>query len=485
MDYIFPNPYEKISIVKCKDHIDNILRGEKLSKTSSFYKKIISELEFPFHQSVIKLNQCTRNLMKDTIGPNVLFLSNNEGGFAKCGLSLIEENASVDYPHLNYVDLLIDEELLNDGELKIFSHEIGHVMMANILKNFPASNSSKQHVSMGITDYFMAFSEGWAVHFERLTYDYITHYKEIHNLKYSYDRDIYRLWQCEADCALRLNGVLDNIYIHNKLLPTTDKSKLNISDTIILEHTSYIFDKTKLKNAQEMLSCEGVIATLFYRISTNKILQNNYLSKDFYNNFLISNINDEFDIKELFNPFENIMLKTFWIWYKIKDILNENSIPFIEFIKMWCECFPQDKQEILKLFISTTVGKSISNDLSDIYEKAAYNGMIGNMQVLIEALNEYKKTFDNLYLMIENKDIAIDKNICKEIWIENTHVKIPKYFWLNEEMIPLKVNLNTASLHDLISFPKITPAKATEILNDRTNKGYFKTVEEVGLDNFM
>ncbi|MEG0306644.1 MAG: hypothetical protein RR636_01790 [Clostridium sp.] len=485
MEYIFPNPNEKICIAKCKGDNDNIPRVEKLSKISPLYKKIIEELEFPFHQSLIKLNQCTRNLMKDTIGPNVLFLSNTEGGFANCGLNLIEADKSDYYPHLNYVDLLIDEESLNNGNLKIFSHELGHVMMANIFKNFPSSNSSKQHVSMGVTDYFMAFSEGWAIHFEKLSYDFITHYKELNNLKYSYDRDIYKLWQCEADSELRLNGVLCNTYIHSKLLPATDKLKLSIADTIILEHTSTIFDKTKLKNSQEMLSCEGVIATLFYRISTNKILQNNYLPVHFYNNFLISNINDKSDIKELFTPFENIMLKTFWTWYKIKDDLNETSVPFIEFIKMWCECFPQDKQELLKLFISTTVGKTISNDLSDIYEKAAYNGMIGNMNVFIKDLNEYKKTFNNLCHMVENGDIAIDKNIGKEIWIENAHIKIPKYFWLDEEMIPLNVNLNTVSLYDLMSFPKITLEKATEILNERTKKGYFKTIDEVGLDYFI
>ena len=485
MEYIFPNPNEKICIVKCKDDIDNSHSGEKLSKTSALYKKIITELEFPFHQSVIKLSQCTRNLMKDTIGPNVLFLSNTEGGFANCGLSLIEEDESAYYPHLNYVDLLIDEESLNNGKLEIFSHELGHVMLANILKNFPSSNSSKQHVSMGITDYFMAFNEGWAIHFEKLTYDFITHYKELNNLNYSYDRDMGKLWQCNADSELRLNGVLSNTFIHNKLLPATDKVKFNIVDTIICEHTSTIFDKTKLKNPQEMLSCEGVIATLFYRISTNKTLQNNYLSKDFYNNFLISNIIDESDIRKLFTPFENVMLKTFWAWYKIKDSLNESSIPFIEFIKMWFECFPQDKQELLKLFIATTVGKTVSNDLSVIYEKAAYNGMIGNMQAFVEDLNEYKKTLNNLCHMIENDDIAIDKNIGKELWIENTHVKIPKYFWLDEEMIPLKVNLNTVSLYDLMSFPKITLEKATEILNERTKKGYFKTVEEAGLEYFI
>ncbi|WP_055669885.1 ComEA family DNA-binding protein [Desnuesiella massiliensis] len=485
MEYIFPNPNEKICIVKGKDDNDNIHSGKKLSITSPLYKKIIRELEFPFHQSVIKLSQCTRNLMKDTIGPNVLFLSNTEGGFANCGLRLIEEDKSVDYPHLNYVDLVIDEESLNDGKLDIFSHELGHVMMENILKNFPLSNSSKQHVSMGITDYFMAFNEGWAIHFEKLTHNSISYYKELNNVKYSYDRDIYKLWQCHADTELRLKGVLDNAYIHNKLLPEAYKFNLNIADTIILEHTSTIFDKTKLKNSQQMLSCEGVIATLFYRISTNETIQNNYLSKDFYNNFLISNINDETEVKELFTSFENVMLKTFWTWYKIKDSLNEDSIPFIEFIKMWCECFPQDKQELLILFISTTVGKTISNDLSEIYEKAAYDGMVGKLHPFVETLKEYKKAYNNLCHMIENGDIAIDKNIGKELWIENTHVKIPKYFWLKEEMIPLKVNLNTVSLYDLMSFPKITLEKATEILNERTKKGYFKAVEEVGLEYFI
>ncbi|MCT4542171.1 MAG: helix-hairpin-helix domain-containing protein [Vallitalea sp.] len=484
MEYIFPNPDEKICVVKCNGDNYNIPIGEKLSKTSSLYKKIMSELVFPFHQSVIKLCQCTRNLMKDSIGPNVLFLSNTEGGFAKCGLNLIEENESTYYPHLNYVDLLINEERLNNGELDIFSHELGHVMMANILKNFPTSNSSKQHVSMGITDYFMAFNEGWAIHFEKLTHDFITHYKKITNLKHSYDRDLEKLWQCNADSELRLNGVQDNIYIYEKLLPATDKLKFNIVDTIILEHTSTIFDKTKLKSSQEMLSCEGVIATLFYRISTNIILQNNYLSKDFYNNFLISNINNQSDIRKLFTPIENVMLKTFWIWYKIKNKLNQSSIPFIEFINMWCECFPQDKPELLKIFLTTTVGKTISNDLSYIYEKAAYTGMIGNMHAFVESISEYKKTYNSLYHMIKKGDIALDKNIGKEIWIENTHIKVPKCFWLNKEMIPLKVNLNTASIYDLMSFPKINLDKATEIVNERAKKRYFKAVEEVGLNYF-
>jgi DNA uptake protein ComE-like DNA-binding protein len=61
---------------------------------------------------------------------------------------------------------------------------------------------------------------------------------------------------------------------------------------------------------------------------------------------------------------------------------------------------------------------------------------------------------------------------------------VPKCFWLNKEMIPLKVNLNTASIYDLMSFPKINLDKATEIVNERAKKRYFKAVEEVGLNYF-
>lgn len=63
MEYIFPDPDEKICIVRKKDSNGNIPDVERLPKTSELYKKVTAELEFPFHQSIIKLSQCTRNLM--------------------------------------------------------------------------------------------------------------------------------------------------------------------------------------------------------------------------------------------------------------------------------------------------------------------------------------------------------------------------------------------------------------------------------------
>lgn len=250
MDFIFPNPKEKICIVKSTGTSENINVTELLPKENPLYNKIMEQLQFPFHQSVIKLNQCSRNLMKDTNGSNILLLSNNEGGFSQHGIYIRNEEKVIHYPNLNYVDLVIDEERLENGELQIFSHELGHVMFENILENFPHGNSSKQHISMGITDLFMAFNEGFAIHFERLAYDNIDLYKKIIDSNRDYNEDIKRLWLCEADTHLRLNGVLNNAYAYKKILPSNNSSNTDIVNSILREHTSTIFDKAKLKNAQ-------------------------------------------------------------------------------------------------------------------------------------------------------------------------------------------------------------------------------------------
>lgn len=484
MNYIFPNSKEKICILQYKNEINNIVECEKIPNNSDFYTKIMNQLQLPFHQSVIKLSQCTRNLMNDKDGPNALLISKNEGGYAKQGLNIIDNDTSIVYNKLNYVDLVVEEDYIEQC-IDIYSHELGHVMLANIFSKLPDSISSKQHVSMGITDYFMAFDEGWAEHFERLAYDEIKKYREIHNIIYRYDNDIHKLWQCRADSELRLDGVLDNKYIYQKLLPENNNLNLDITDLIILEHTSTIFDKTKLKNAQQMLSCEGVIATLFYRINTNNILKSNYQSKEFYNNFLLKDLTDNSQIKKLFTPFENIILKSFWVFSKIKDNLSAKSIPIIEYIKTWCDCFPEDKTEILKIFIHTTIGKTISNELSDLFEQTSYNGMIGNIKTYTKNVKQYQGMFNKVLDKVKNNKISIDKNIGSEIWIENKDVKIPKYFWLNNEKTSLRININTASFYDLISFNKITKEVASNIIKKRTHLGFFKSLHESGIDKYL
>ncbi len=435
---------------------------------------------FPFFQTVIKLNQCTRNFASDTSGPNVLFLSTNEGGFKRHGLIIKEKNKEIKYPNLNYVDLVIDEKNISEAALSIYTHELGHVMMANIMSDLPQGESVLQHVSTGITDYKKAFSEGWGEHFQILTALNIPQYNSYFTNKNNYS-NIDLLWHSNMDEELRLNGTLQNKYIFQKLIPDNiNTDTLNPEHLILLYYTSPLFNTCKLKNAQQMLSCEGMLSALFYQFNSNSVLQNNYVDNNFYNKFLLSPMPSQTKVQEIFTPYENVMLKNFFVWSKIKNkIYSENSAPiFIEFINEWCVSFPADKEKIIELFVKSTIGKTVSDVAGNIYEKAAYYGMIGDYQNFKKLKNEYNDAIDRIVKEVINGKHSIDENIGKEIWVENKNLQVRTTLWSDENKKNLRINLNTTSEYELASFGKIGLQKAKEIIKVREKLGSFKSLEE-------
>jgi len=476
---IFPNPEEKICLVRAAGRDGDILMGEKLGKDDPLAKKILEQLEFPYHRSVIKLSQCARNLMADTKGPNVLFHSETEGGFPRQGLILKQKEKQEKYPVLYYVDLVVDEQRVARGELDIYSHELGHVMMLNIMGDeIPDGRSTKQHVSMGITDYTTAFFEGWGIHFQRLAFDDVPFYRDTYRDSLDYSRSFARTWHSNIDQGLRLNGVVENSSIHRKLLPERDIASLDLEELILLEHTSPLFDGTRLRNAQQMLSCEGVLATLFYRINTNKVLQNNFRENAFYDRFLIRPIPAGTTPKEIFTPLENVFLKDFHVWEKIRGRFNPESVIPIEFIQEWGHSFPEDREEILKLFVMTTVGKTVTQELGKTYEAMSYHGLIGDYQNYRRLAEKFKDEASNLIQNTLKGEAKLDANVGPQIWVENKDFLIRTAPWNPENKKPLFINLNTASEYDLASFPKIGLEKARDLIKKRDELGYFTSLQQ-------
>ncbi len=477
---IFPDPTEKIYMVQAVGKGDGLLIGEKLSKDSPLAKKIMEQLDLPYHRSMIKLSQCARNLAADRKGPNVLFLSQTEGGFPRQGLILKQKEKSEKFPDLYYVDLVLDEERVDRGELDIYSHELGHVMMLNVMGDeIPDSRSTKQHVSMGITDYSIAFFEGWGIHFQRLAIDHVPFYQKTNKDALDYSRGYARAWHSNIDQSLRLNGVLENTYIHDKLLPGVDRSSLDLEELILLEHTSPLFDRTRLRNAQQMLSSEGVLATLFYRINTDEVLQNNYREKAFYSPFLLRPIPADASAQDIFTPLENIFLKNFYVWDKIKDRLNPEISPLIEFIQEWGRSFPEDREEITKLFIMTTVGKTVTQDLGKTYETMSYHGMTGDYQRYRELAAQFREKASSLIQKVLDGELSLDANVGPQIWVENKDFLIRTTLWNPENKKPLSINLNTASIYDLASFSEMGLDKAKELIKKRDELGYFTSLEQI------
>lgn len=477
---IFPDPGEEICIVKAAGKSGGLLLGKKLNKDNPLAKKIQEQLDYPYHRSMIKLSQCARNLAADREGPNVLFLSQTEGGFPRQGLVLSQKEKTEKYPDLYYVDLVLDEERVTQGQLDIYSHELGHVMMLNIMGDeIPDSRSTKQHVSMGITDYSIAFFEGWGIQFQRLAFDNIPFYRKTYYDALDYSRNFARAWHSNIDQSLRLNGVIENSYIYRKLLPEVDLASLSLEELILLEHTSPLFDRTRLKNAQQMLSCEGVLATLFYRINTNPILQNNYLENAFYNRYLLRPMPADTSAKNIFTPLENVLLKNFFVWDKIRARLNLRNSILLEFIQEWARSFPEDREEIIRIFIMTAVGKTVTQDLGKTYEALSYHGMIGDFRRYRELATQFSDEASSLVQKLLKGELHLDANLGPQIWVENKDFLIRTTLWAPEKKRPLSVNLNTASIYELASFPRIGMAKAKELIKTREELGYFISQEQI------
>lgn len=477
-DLVFPDQEEKICIVFANGDQGGLLGGSRAPEGNKLAERIRKELDLPFHRSVIKLAQCSRNFAGDGVGPNVLFLSLNEGGFPRHGLALKEGEKITEYPNLNFVDLVMNEPRLDAGGLQIFSHELGHVMMMNLWVNFPQARSSKQHASMGVTDYAVAFFEGWGEHFQRLAFDQIPFYQAAFQESYEYHRSTGTLWHSNLDRELRLFGVLQNTYIHRKRLPAVDLGQMSLEELIALDHASPLFDRCSLKNAQEMLSCEGVIATLFYRINSDKILQNHYLEKAFYERFLLSPMPEGVKAQDLFTPFENVILKNFLVWRNLSGRVTEKDDIFLAYIREWCRSFPEDREEILKLFVLTTVGKTVSNELGDIYEKMAYYGMVGNMREFLKSGEGFNASFRKLYKALLCGARSLDANVGPQIWVENKKLFISNPLWGTGPKKPLRINLNTASEFELASFPETGLKRARELVRIREKLSFFKSLEE-------
>jgi len=481
-DYIFPSAFEKIQIVRAIPGEGSLLLGEVLPDTNRLAKKIKKELNLPFHRSVIKLNQCSRNLIGNDQGPNVLYLSENQGGFPRKGLILTNGRDTVTYKDLHYVDLVIDENGLAQGGLSIFSHELGHVMMNNIWPGYRNESenrrSFKQHVSMGITDYYTALYEGWGIHLERFVYE-IDHYRGLFDQKYDYDRITGTLWHSRMDQALRAHATLTNDYIFRKFIPMkADQTMMSVEELILADHTSPFFDRTWLKNAQEMLSCEGVLATLFYKMNSNPNLQKNYGDRSFYNHFLITPLSEDVDPKTIFTPFENIYLKHFWIWSRLQANGLNGVPPLIAYLQEWIRSFPQDLNELVKLFISVTVGRTLGNELGDVYEQMAMYGMLGDYRKFKEYSNYYFQLYKDLLNRYYNGEIEIDQNIGPELWVSNPNVQIRTTLWSEQNKKALCINLNTAGPYDLAAYSNISVSQAQEIITKRDSLGYFESKKQ-------
>jgi hypothetical protein len=460
------------------------------AEESAFTQHVRATLETSFAQQVLRLDRYSRNLLHREPGrdeeqrlkePMSLLLSGEEGGFARYGFWLEDPRGGRQLVWAGYVDLVVDEGGIDDGDLEeIFSHELGHLILKSLLGDINSGPSRKMHQSMTVTDYPTAFDEGYAEHFQPLVRDATGNAYLRELTKGATATDLNLLWLSGLDQQLRTDGVKRNLFVHRKALPALALQPNPDRYQLFLDgETSVDFLSDQFKNAQEMMACEGVIATLFYRSVNDERLRNQYRDESFYRQFLGPAVSSA-EFRKAVSPYENVNLKLFAAMRRVGLEPAQAQPPLvIRIVKAYASLFPNEAEEVCGVFLKTTYGVTASQELAVAFELAANAGRTGNIEAFRQRSGAAFSLLRTTINQVAHGKLAIDANLGPELWVMNSSFKIAPAVWERERTEPLALNLNTATEAELMTLPGVDLATARRIVAERRARGFFKSLDEL------
>ncbi len=448
--------------------------------------QVRQQLDSSFAQQVLKLDRYARNFVisrrklagkpvEDALtAPMYLLLSTEEGGFPRFGFWLQHADGQRQLLLRQYVDLVVNERSIRDGDFEeIFSHELGHLILKSLTGALPAGQARNMHLSMSVTDYPTAFDEGYAEHFQPLVRGESSNEYLRKLNRGTAATDLETMWLSATDGQLRTDGVKRNIFIHRKALPDSALDPMpDLYRVFVDDQASTAFDQTRLKNAQEMMASEGVIATLFYRIVEDEKLQNAYREPAFYTAFTLAPAADP---RQVITSYENVNLKLFAAILRVPRWSSDRP-PIIAILENYAELFPDEARRVNQIFIETTWGAVTSRELATAMQRASGAGHRGD-------IGDFRRQRPFALLdSIVTETVAkrpLDANLGPELWIANTDFKIASAYWETDRTEPLTMNLNTASVAELMTIPGVDLRMARAIIQARDATGFFRSLDDL------
>ncbi|MGH8308533.1 MAG: ComEA family DNA-binding protein [Steroidobacteraceae bacterium] len=366
--------------------------------------------------------------------PTWLYLSTEEGGFARRGFWL-NEGKKQRFLSDPFVDLVVDAGSVRDGSFEeIFAHEMGHVFLRRLLPTLPHGYSRTAHSSFSITDDPTAFDEGFAIHFQglarRLTRNSTLRDQDL-GLEY---KPLVSYWLSNLDRATRIEGMRRNWFVQAQIaLPGT-------GDALARRDQSTLFDTARLKNGNQMLASEGVIATLFYR-------------------WLVPGSGERAAILERYS-------RLFAALSVVKgQHLGPDSPVFLDVLERYCQLFPEEAVRVLALVVDTTYGATADASVIAPIEDLASRGRIGDMQGFVAELQASRASLVQLRGAVLQSPPKLRGALGPGIWL-----------WSGNR----SVNLNTAELEELLQLPGVARAVAERALDSRRREGTFHDLADFG-----
>lgn len=406
------------------------------------------------------------------IGEYLSFLLNNELPLVlvtdwtdpteMVGLRLESDSKVNDYPNLCFLALYTNWDNIEDSGIKdIFAHEFSHLWLNLLGYSSNLSKSNKFHTCTAITDVFCAFSEGFAEHFEIITRDLSSNKT---NSFWDYGYDI-NAWISLRDRQLRYYGTINNRFVYHTALPY--KEDYDTYNHLHFAHlTSSAFTPEKLKNGNQMMASEGVIASVFYQMYNNELLKNTFLNDSFYSQFGADKMNIDSNT--------NLYLK---ILYTISKIDLTKPTLMTDFIFTYGELFSNEKKEIYKVFLGVTHYSTISNKAIETFGRLYRIGRRGEVNTFKDTLREATELKETLYNEVLKGKLSLNYTLKEEIWIDSDE-HITPVPWKPDEIIKYRFNINTATVIDFLALKGMTLTGAEKLVKIREANCGYRTLEE-------
>ncbi|SDC88123.1 hypothetical protein SAMN05444678_106201 [Sphingomonas sp. YR710] len=344
-----------------------------------------------------------------------IYLSDEDGGFARKDLYL-QEGASA--PRLcedHYIDITADAGSIASGEFEeVLAHEYGHVLLRRLLGPIPATPSRTPHSVLAVTDPVTAFDEGFGISMQPLAARLTAtpgFRARIERRDPPSPRDF---WFSRHETWLRETAVPNDDFVFEKPEPAAGADPREAWTASLV---SAQIDPCRLKNGNRMLASEGVAATFFYRL-----------------------VNDGPE-----PPTERLHK----LAAALAHIGRWTDAPMIAFIRGWGEAFPPERMPATRLFVQTTYGATASDAAMQAAATLSCKGAGAALDDFVDGLKSVRAGQERLVGDIVGGRLAIDAAIGPGLWIADRAVRIPAQFWSTTPGLPLVLDLNSASAADL------------------------------------
>ena len=364
--------------------------------------------------------------------PTYILVSDDSKEIAGRGFWLSGADNKLTWKDEPFVNMAVDKRTVDDGSFEeAFAYEMGRVILRRLLPRLPDGLSRAPHSSLAITDYPTAFAEGFAIHFQGLA-RLLTQNANLRardaGLPY---KPLVGYAPDNFDLTLRVRGMRDNLFVQRQL-----PMPLKVGDATAL------FDPTHFKNAQQMLSSEGVIATLFYHL------------------MLLPGDN----ATQRANRYQSLLISLRTL--NAQKLTRETPM-FINLVRVHVQRLTVVRAQWIGTVLDLTYGATVGSTVLHETTRLAALGLERHDDEFSVTVRRMDSALNALKRRVVANPKLLDDAIGSELWIAVLR---------GNDVATL--NLNTAEQNTLMTILNIEPLDAELLLADRWAHGPYKNVDD-------